>query len=64
VEGYRYQVFVTDLADTDICYLEYLEALYRGRVISTIRDAIADKHRWLANLPAAASPSSWPGSPS
>jgi hypothetical protein len=28
VDGHRYQVFVTDLADTDIAYLE---ALYRGR---------------------------------
>jgi hypothetical protein len=28
VEGHRYQVFVTDLTDTDIAYLE---ALYRGR---------------------------------
>ncbi|HYN31245.1 MAG TPA: IS1380 family transposase, partial [Ilumatobacteraceae bacterium] len=28
IDGHRYQVFVTDLADTDIAYLE---ALYRGR---------------------------------
>ena len=47
VEGYRYQVFVTDLPDTDICYLE---ALYRGRgrVECAIRDA---KDTGLANLP-------------
>ena len=47
IEGYRYQVFVTDLADPDICYLE---ALYRGRgrVECAIRDA---KDTGLANLP-------------
>ncbi len=47
VEGYRYQVFVTDLPDTDICYLE---ALFRGRgrVECAIRDA---KDTGLANLP-------------
>jgi len=47
VEGYRYQVFVTDLADSDICYLE---ALFRGRgrVECAIRDA---KDTGLANLP-------------
>jgi len=47
VEGYRYQVFVTDLAETDSCYLE---ALFRGRgrVECAIRDA---KDTGLANLP-------------
>jgi hypothetical protein len=47
VDGYRYQVFVTDLADADI---SYLEALYRGRgrVECAIRDA---KDTGLANLP-------------
>jgi hypothetical protein len=47
VEGYRYQVFVTDLADPDICYLE---ALFRGRgrIECAIRDA---KDTGLANLP-------------
>jgi hypothetical protein len=47
VDGYRYQVFVTDLADPDI---RYLEALYRGRgrVECAIRDA---KDTGLANLP-------------
>ena len=47
VEGYRYQVFVTDLADADVCYLE---ALFRGRgrVECAIRDA---KDTGLANLP-------------
>jgi hypothetical protein len=47
VDGYRYQVFVTDLADPDI---SYLEALYRGRgrVECAIRDS---KDTGLANLP-------------
>ncbi len=47
VDGYRYQVFVTDLADADICYLE---ALFRGRgrVECAIRDA---KDTGLANMP-------------
>lgn len=47
LDGYRYQVFVTDLPDTD---LAYLEALYRGRgrVECAIRDA---KDTGLANLP-------------
>ncbi len=47
VDGYRYQVFVTDLADADICYLE---ALFRGRgrIECAIRDA---KDTGLANLP-------------
>jgi hypothetical protein len=46
-EGHRFQVCVTDLADTDI---SYLEALYRGRgrVEQTIADA---KDTGLANLP-------------
>jgi hypothetical protein len=47
VDGYRQQVFVTDLPDPDICYLE---ALFRGRgrVECGIRDA---KDTGLANLP-------------
>jgi hypothetical protein len=47
VDGYRYQVFVTDLPETDIAYLE---ALYRGRgrVECAIRDS---KDTGLANLP-------------
>ena len=47
VDGYRYQVFITDLPETD---LAYLEALYRGRgrVECRIRDA---KDTGLANLP-------------
>ncbi len=47
VDGYRYQVFVTDLADKDIAYLE---ALFRGRgrIECAIRDA---KDTGLANLP-------------
>jgi Transposase DDE domain group 1 len=47
VDGYRYQVFVTDLPDAD---LAYLEALYRGRgrMECRIRDA---KDTGLANLP-------------
>jgi len=47
VEGHRYQVFVTDLAEKDICYVE---ALFRGRgrVECRIRDA---KDTGLANLP-------------
>ncbi len=47
VDGYRYQVFVTDLADADI---SYLEALYRGRgrVECAIRDT---KDTGLANFP-------------
>jgi hypothetical protein len=47
VDGYRYQVFVTDLPDAD---LAYLEAMYRGRgrMECRIRDA---KDTGLANLP-------------
>ena len=47
IDGYRYQVFVTDLPDAD---LAYLEALYRGRgrMECRIRDA---KDTGLANLP-------------
>lgn len=47
LDGYRYQVFVTDLPEAD---LAYLEALYRGRgrVECRIRDA---KDTGLANLP-------------
>lgn len=47
VDGYRYQVFVTDLPEAD---LAYLEALYRGRgrMECRIRDA---KDTGLANLP-------------
>lgn len=47
VDGYRYQLFVTDLPEAD---LSYLEALYRGRgrMECAIRDA---KDTGLANLP-------------
>jgi hypothetical protein len=47
LDGYRYQVFITDLPDPDPAYLE---ALYRGRgrVECRIRDA---KDTALANLP-------------
>lgn len=47
LDGYRYQLFITDLPDPD---LAYLEALYRGRgrVECRIRDA---KDTGLANLP-------------
>jgi hypothetical protein len=47
LDGYRYQIFVTDLPDADQAYLE---ALYRGRgrVECAIRDA---KDTGLANLP-------------
>ena len=46
IDGYRYQLFITDLPDPD---LAYLEALYRGRgrMEGAIRDA---KDTGLANL--------------
>jgi len=49
VDGHRFQVFVTDLADPDIAYLE---ALYRGRgrAERQIRDV---KTTGLSNLPSA-----------
>jgi hypothetical protein len=49
IEGYRYQVFVTDLPGPDICFIE---ALYRGRgrCECRIRDS---KDTGLANLPSA-----------
>jgi hypothetical protein len=47
LDGYRYQVLVTDLPDTDVAYLE---ALYRGR--GRMECAIRDmKDTGLANLP-------------
>ncbi|MDI3313933.1 MAG: IS1380 family transposase [Mycobacterium sp.] len=47
LDGYRYQLFVTDLPDAD---LAYLEALYRGR--GRMECAIRDlKDTGLANLP-------------
>jgi hypothetical protein len=47
LDGHRYQVFVTDLADTDIAYLE---ALYRGR--GRVERQICDtKATGLTNLP-------------
>jgi len=47
VDGHRYQVFVTDLEDTDIAYLE---ALYRGR--GRVERQICDtKATGLTNLP-------------
>jgi Transposase DDE domain group 1 len=49
VDGHRYQIFLTDLEDPDICYLE---GVYRGRGRAEchIRDA---KDSGLANLPSA-----------
>lgn len=47
VDGHRYQVFVTDLADTDIAYLE---ALYRGRGRAE-RQICDTKALGLTNLP-------------
>jgi hypothetical protein len=47
IDGHRYQVFVTDLADADIAYLE---ALYRGR--GRVERQICDtKATGLSNLP-------------
>ena len=49
LDGHRFQVCVTDLADDDICYLE---ALYRGR--GRVERRICDaKDTGLANLPSA-----------
>src|SRR5690606_12533110 len=49
VDGHRFQVCVTDLADDDIAYLE---ALYRGR--GRVERRICDaKDTGLANLPSA-----------
>ncbi len=47
VDGHRYQVFVTDLADSDIAYLE---ALYRGRGRAE-RQICDTKALGLTNLP-------------
>ena len=47
VDGHRYQVFVTDLAETDITYLE---ALYRGRGRAE-RQICDTKATGLTNLP-------------
>ncbi len=47
IDGHRYQVFVTDLPDTDIAYLE---ALYRGRGRAE-RQICDTKATGLANLP-------------
>ena len=47
VDGHRFQVFVTDLTDTDIAYLE---ALYRGRGRAE-RQICDTKATGLANLP-------------
>jgi Transposase DDE domain group 1 len=47
VDGHRFQVFVTDLADTDIAYLE---ALYRGRGRAE-RQICDTKATGLGNLP-------------
>jgi hypothetical protein len=47
VDGYRYQVFVTDLPDADIAYLE---ALYRGRGRAE-RQICDTKATGLTNLP-------------
>jgi hypothetical protein len=47
IDGHRYQVFVTDLTDTDIAYLE---ALYRGRGRAE-RQICDTKATGLTNLP-------------
>ncbi len=47
IDGHRFQVFVTDLTDPDICYLEALSR-GRGRAERRICDA---KDTGLANLP-------------
>jgi Transposase DDE domain group 1 len=47
VDGHRFQVFVTDLADADVAYLE---ALYRGRGRAE-RSICDNKDTGLANLP-------------
>ena len=47
IDGHRYQVFVTDLADTDVAYLE---ALYRGRGRAE-RQICDTKATGLTNLP-------------
>jgi hypothetical protein len=47
IDGHRYQVFVTDLPDTDIAYLE---ALYRGRGRAE-RQICDTKATGLTNLP-------------
>ena len=47
LDGHRFQVFVTDLADTDIAYLE---ALYRGRGRAE-RNICDTKDTGLTNLP-------------
>jgi hypothetical protein len=49
VDGHRFQVFITDQADTDIAYLEALQR-GRGRAEKLICDA---KDTGLANLPSA-----------
>lgn len=49
IDGHRFQVFVTDLAETDIAYLE---ALYRGRGRAE-RQICDAKDTGLANLPSA-----------
>lgn len=47
IDGHRYQVFITDLADSDIAYLE---ALYRGRGRAE-RQICDTKATGLTNLP-------------
>jgi len=49
VDGHRFQVFITDLEDTDVAYLEALQR-GRGRAEKLICDA---KDTGLANLPSA-----------
>lgn len=49
VDGHRFQVFITDLPDTDVAYLEALQR-GRGRAEKLICDA---KDTGLANLPSA-----------
>jgi len=49
IDGHRFQVFITDLADPDVAYLEALHR-GRGRAEQRIRDA---KDTGLRNLPSA-----------
>ncbi len=57
VEGYRYQVFVTDLPGPDICFIE---ALYRGRGRCDVASA-TPRTRGSPTSPRPASPSTPPG---
>jgi hypothetical protein len=58
VEGHRYQVFITDHSEADICFLE---AVYRGRGDASVPFGIS-KTPGLETSPPPASPSMPPGS--